>query len=136
MSNIVEVAVADKSLSTLVRSVKAAGLEDTLSNSGPFTFFAPDNKAFGKLAAGTVEDLIKPENKNKLTGILNYHVINGKIYSRNFVDGQKLKTVNGQELTVQIKDGHVRINGAKIMTRDLEASNGVVHALESVVMPA
>lgn len=135
MSNIVEVVIADRNLATMFKSVKAAGLETELSKTGPFTVFAPTDLAFGKLAAGEMTELLKPENKVKLTDILNYHVVNGRNSFKDLTDGQKLKTVNGKELIVHVKDGAVTINGAKIQARDVQASNGVVHSLDTVVMP-
>jgi len=136
MSNIVEVVVADKNLATMLRSVKAAGLEIELSKAGPFTVFAPTDLAFGKLSAGKMTELLKPENKVKLTDILNYHVVEGKTNFKDLKDGQKLKTINGKELDVKVIGGNVTINGAKVQGRDSEASNGVVHSLDTVVMPA
>ena len=136
MSNIVDVVVADKNLATMSKSVKAAQLETELSKPGPFTFFAPTDLAFGKLKAGEVTELLKPENRIKLTGILNYHVVEGKTSFKDFKDGQKLKTLNGKELTVHVANGAVTVNGAKVQARDMQADNGVVHALDTVVIPA
>jgi uncharacterized surface protein with fasciclin (FAS1) repeats len=134
MQNIVEIASGNKDFSTLVAAVVAAGLADTLSGTGPFTVFAPTNAAFAKLPAGTVEELVKPENKEKLTAILTYHVVGAKAMSSGLSDGQKVKTVNGQEITVSI-NGSVKIDGATVVTADLEASNGVIHVIDSVIMP-
>ena len=136
MSNIVDVVVADKNLATMSKSVKAAQLETELSKPGPFTFFAPTDLAFGKLKAGEITELLKPENRIKLTGILNYHVVEGKTNFKDFKDGQKLKTLNGKELLVQVANGAVSVNGAKVQARDMQADNGVVHALDTVVIPA
>jgi uncharacterized surface protein with fasciclin (FAS1) repeats len=136
MSNIVDVVVADKNLATMSKSVKAAQLETELSKPGPFTFFAPTELAFGKLKAGEITELLKPENRIKLTGILNYHVVEGKTNFKDFKDGQKLKTLNGKELLVQVANGAVSVNGAKVQARDMQADNGVVHALDTVVIPA
>ena len=136
MSNIVDVVVADKNLATMSKSVKAAQLETELSKPGPFTFFAPTELAFGKLKAGEITELLKPENRIKLTGILNYHVVEGKTNFKDFKDGQKLKTLNGKELTVHVANGAVTVNGAKVQARDMQADNGVVHALDTVVIPA
>ena len=133
MSNIVDVVVADKNLATMSKSVKAAGLETALAKQGPFTVFAPSEMAFGKLATGVLADWLKPENKMKLTGILNYHVVQGKNNFKDFKDGQKLKTVDGQQLNVKVSNGNVTINGAKVQGRDSEASNGVVHSLDTVM---
>ena len=135
MSNIVDVVVADKNLATMSKSVKAAQLETELSKPGPFTVFAPTDLAFGKLK-DEVTELLKPENRIKLTGILNYHVVEGKTSFKDFKDGQKLKTLNGKELTVHVANGAVTVNGAKVQARDMQADNGVVHALDTVVIPA
>jgi uncharacterized surface protein with fasciclin (FAS1) repeats len=135
MSNIVEVVVADKNLATMMRSLKAAGLEIELSKIGPYTVFAPTDLAFGKLSAGEMTELLKPENKVKLIDILKYHVVEGKTNFKDLKDGQKLKTINGKQLDVKVSSGTVTINGAKIQGRDNEASNGVVYSLDTVVMP-
>ena len=133
MSNIVDVVVADKNLATMLRGVKAAGLETELSKTGPYTVFAPSEMAFGKMAQGELAELLKPENKIKLTGILNNHVVEGKTSFKDFTDGQKLKTVSGKELAVKVTNGSVTINGAAIQGRDNNASNGVVHSLDAVI---
>lgn len=133
MSNVVEVVVADKNLATMSKSVKAAGLETELTKSGPFTVFAPSEMAFGKLATGVLTDWMKPENKIKFAGILNHHVVEGKTNFKDLKDGQKLVTINGRELQVKVLNGEVTINGAKVQSRDVEASNGVVHSLDSVI---
>ena len=132
--NIVEVVVADRNLATMLKSLKAVQLENELSKVGPFTIFAPTDLAFGKLAQGQLAELLKPENKVKLTDILNHHVVKGKTNFKDLVNGQKLKTVNGKELTVEVKDGAVTINGAKIQGRDMEGSNGVVHSMDKVLL--
>lgn len=134
MKNIVEIASGNEDFSTLVAAVVAAGLAETLSGNGPFTVFAPTNEAFAKLPAGTVDELLKPENKEKLAGILTYHVLAGKVMSKDLSDGQKAETVNGQEITVIMEDG-VKIETATVITADLEASNGVIHVIDSVIMP-
>jgi uncharacterized surface protein with fasciclin (FAS1) repeats len=133
MMNIVEVVVADKNLATLLKSFKAVQLENELSKTGPFTIFAPTDLAFGKLANGELTELLKPENKVKFTDILNHHVVKGKTNFKDLVNGQKLKTVNGKELSVEVKNGTVTINGAKIQGRDMEGSNGVVHSMDKVL---
>lgn len=133
--NIVETAMASADHSTLVAAVKAAGLVETLSGAGPFTVFAPTNAAFNALPAGTLDNLLKPESKADLTGILTYHVVPGKIMSSQLSDGQKVKTVNGAELTVNIKDGKVMIDGATVTAADLECFNGVIHVIDAVVTP-
>jgi len=134
MENIVEIASGNKDFTTLVAAVVAAGLAETLSGEGPFTVFAPTNEAFAKLPAGTVEELIKPENKAKLAAILTYHVVAGKALSSDLSDGQLIKTVNGQEVTVSLGD-NVKVDGAVVVTADLEASNGVIHVIDAVIMP-
>jgi len=133
MSNIVEVVVADKNLTTLVKGIKAAGLETELTKSGPYTVFAPSEIAFGKMANGELMELLKPENKVKLTSMLNNHITKGKTNFKDLKDGQKLKTISGKELDVKVSNGNVTINGAKLQGRDNEASNGVVHSLDSVI---
>ena len=134
MKNIVEIASENTDFSTLVAAVVAAGLADTLSGDGPFTVFAPTNEAFAKLPAGTVEELLKPENKEKLAAILTYHVVAGKVMSKDLSNGQKAATVNGQEVTVTIADA-VKVDTATVTAADLEASNGVIHVIDSVIMP-
>lgn len=133
--NVVETAIASPDHTTLIAAVKAAGLVETLSGAGPFTVFAPTNAAFAKLPAGTVDGLLKPEKKADLTKILTYHVVPGSLKAADLKDGQKLKTVEGNELTVSVKDGKVMIDGANVSTADLVASNGVIHVLDAVVMP-
>ena len=133
MSNIVDVVVADKNFATMLRGVKAAGMEVELSKAGPYTVFAPSEMAFGKMPQGALTELLKPENKIKLTGILNNHVIEGKKSFKDLTDGEKLKTLGGKELSVKVINGKVTINGAVIQGRDNEASNGVVHSLDTVI---
>ena len=133
--NIVENAAQSADHSTLVAAVKAAGLAETLSGTGPFTVFAPTNEAFSKLPAGTVDNLLKPEMKNDLTKVLTYHVVPGALRAADLKDGQKLKTVEGSELTVQVKDGMVMIDGATVTIADVISSNGVTHVVNTVVMP-
>ena len=132
--NIVENAANSSDHTTLVAAVKAAGLAETLSGAGPFTVFAPTNEAFNKLPAGTVDNLLKPEMKNDLTSILTYHVVPGAFKAADLKDGQKLKTVQGKELTVSIKDGKVMIDGATVTVADVVSSNGVTHVIDAVVM--
>ena len=139
--NIVENAVHSKDHTTLVAAVKAAGLVDTLQSKGPFTVFAPTNAAFGKLPAGTVDTLVKPENKATLTKILTYHVVPGKLEAASLTDGKKLKTAEGEELTVKLKDGKVWIVDAKggtsmVTISNVNQSNGVIHVVDTVLMPA
>lgn len=133
MSNVVEVVVADKNLATMSKSVIAAGLEAELAKKGPFTVFAPSEMAFGKLPSGLLADWLKPENKIRLMDILNHHVVDGKNNFNDLKDGQKLVTVNGRELQVKVSNKEVTINGAKVQSRDNEASNGVVHSLDTVI---
>ncbi|CAN5565721.1 fasciclin domain-containing protein [soil metagenome] len=134
MKNIVEIASGNENFTTLVAAVVAAGLAETLSGTGPFTVFAPTNEAFAKLPAGTVEELIKPENKAKLAAILTYHVVAGKALSSDLSDGQLVETVNGQKVTVSIGD-NVKVDGAVVTSANLEASNGVIHVIDSVILP-
>lgn len=138
--NIVENAVNSKDHTTLVAAVKAAGLVDTLSSKGPFTVFAPTNAAFGKLPKGTVETLVKPENKATLTKILTYHVVPGKLSAADLTDGKKLTTVEGEELTVKNAGGKVTLTDAKggssnVTIANVNQSNGVIHVVDTVLMP-
>jgi len=130
------VAVASKagSFTTLVAAIKAAGLVETLQGTGPFTVFAPTDEAFTKLPKGTLEDLLKPENKAKLASILTYHVVPGKVMAAD-VKTMMAKTVNGQELDIKVKDGAVTVNNAKVSKTDVPASNGVIHVIDTVLMP-
>ncbi len=132
---VVDIAISSADHTTLVAAVKAAGLVETLSGDGPFTVFAPVNAAFDNLPAGTVENLLKVENKSALAGILTYHVVAGKVLAADLKDGQMIKTVNGQELKVTIKDGKVMINDAVVTAADLSGSNGVVHVIDKVLLP-
>jgi uncharacterized surface protein with fasciclin (FAS1) repeats len=133
--DVVDVAIGSPDHTTLVAAVKAAGLVETLKGAGPFTVFAPTNAAFNALPAGTVDGLLKPESKADLTGILTYHVVAGAVKAADLKDGQKIKTLQGGELTVSIKDGKVMINGANVTAADLAGSNGVVHVIDAVLMP-
>ena len=133
--DIVDIAAGSADHSTLVAAVKAAGLVETLKGAGPFTVFAPTNAAFNALPAGTVDNLLKPENKADLTNVLTYHVVAGTLKAADLTNGQKLKTVQGTDLTVSIKDGKVMINGANVTAADLMASNGVTHVIDAVVLP-
>jgi uncharacterized surface protein with fasciclin (FAS1) repeats len=132
---VVDIAVGSADHSTLVAAVKAADLATTLSGAGPFTVFAPTNAAFDKLPKGTVEGLLKPEKKADLAGILTYHVVAGSIKAADLKDGQVVKTVNGKELKVSIKDGKVSIGGANVTAADLVSGNGVVHVIDAVLLP-
>ncbi len=132
--DIVDTAVGAGNFTTLVAAVTAAGLVDTLKGDGPFTVFAPTDAAFAALPAGTVEDLLKPENKDKLTALLTYHVIAGKVMSTDLTEGMKAATVNGAEVTITL-DGGAKVNGATISTADIVAKNGVIHVIDAVIMP-
>ena len=134
--NIVENAMGSADHTTLVAAVKAAGLVETLSGTGPFTVFAPTNAAFTALPAGTVDNLLKPEMKADLTGVLTYHVVAGAVKAADLTDGQEITTVQGGKLKVSIKDGIVMINGAKVTTADIISSNGVTHVIDAVLLPA
>jgi uncharacterized surface protein with fasciclin (FAS1) repeats len=133
--DIVDNAAGSADHTTLVAAVKAAGLVETLKGAGPFTVFAPTNAAFSALPAGTVDNLLKAENKAKLAGILTYHVVAGAVKAADLKDGQKVKTVQGEELTVSIKDGKVMINGANVTIADVISSNGVTHVIDGVLLP-
>jgi len=133
--DIVDVASASADHTTLVAAVKAAGLVETLKGAGPFTVFAPTNAAFNALPAGTVESLLTPEKKADLTGILTYHVVAGSVKAADLKDGQVVKTLQGGDLKVSIKDGKVMINGANVTAADLSSSNGVIHVIDAVLMP-
>jgi uncharacterized surface protein with fasciclin (FAS1) repeats len=133
--DVVDIAIGSADHTTLVAAVKAAGLVETLKGAGPFTIFAPTNAAFNALPAGTVDGLLKPEKKADLTKILTYHVVSGSVKAADLKDGQKIKTLQGEELTVSIKDGKVKINGANVTTADLAGSNGVIHVIDAVLMP-
>jgi uncharacterized surface protein with fasciclin (FAS1) repeats len=114
--------------------VKAAGLVDTLNSKGPFTVFAPTNEAFAKLPAGTVESLLKPENKDKLAAILTYHVVSGKVLAADVVKLKSAKTVNGKAVTINTAKG-VKVNDASVTATDIKASNGVIHVIDTVLIP-
>lgn len=138
--DIVDTAVGAKKFETLVTAVKAAGLVDTLKSKGPFTVFAPLDSAFAKLPKGTVGELVKPENKKKLTGILTYHVISGKVMAADAValakKGAEAKTVQGSTIKLTMKDGAVYVNGAKVVKTDIVCKNGVIHVIDSVIIPS
>ena len=133
--DIVDTAVGAGKFNTLVAAVKAAGLVETLKGTGPFTVFAPTDEAFGKLPKGTVEDLLKPENKAKLVSILTYHVVSGKVMSKDLAGKtMKAKSVQGAEISIDAtKD--VMIDKAKVVTADIETSNGVIHIIDAVILP-
>lgn len=131
---VVSIAVGSPDHTTLVAAVKAAGLVETLSGTGPFTIFAPTNAAFAKLPAGTVESLLLPENKEKLIAVLTYHVVPGKVMAADVKPGE-VKTVNGKAATISVKYGAPHIDGAKIIATDLVGSNGVIHVIDTVILP-
>ncbi len=134
-ADIVDTAIAAGSFKTLVTAVKAAGLVETLKGKGPFTVFAPTDEAFAKLPAGTVENLLKPENKNQLVAILTYHVFSGKVMSKDLAGKKTMaKSVEGGEISVDATDG-VKVDNAKVVTADIEASNGIIHVIDAVIMP-
>ena len=133
--DIVDTAVAAGQFKTLAAALTAAGLVDTLKGHGPFTVFAPTDAAFAKLPAGTVENLLKPENKAQLTAILTYHVVPGKVMAADVVKLKEAKTVNGNMLQVKVNGSEVMINDANVTATDIAASNGVIHVIDSVVLP-
>lgn len=133
--DIVDLAVSTDFLSTLVAAVQAGDLVDVLKGDGPFTVFAPTNEAFAALPEGTVESLLKPENKDQLVAVLTYHVVPGKVMSTDLSNGMKAATVQGSDITVNIGDNGVMINDAKVTTADIEAANGVVHVINKVILP-
>jgi uncharacterized surface protein with fasciclin (FAS1) repeats len=133
--NIVDTAVAAGQFKTLAAALGAAGLVETLTGAGPFTVFAPTDAAFAKLPAGTVENLLKPENKAQLTAILTYHVVPGQVMAADVVKIKEAKTVNGKMLQVKVNGSNVMINDAKVTATDIAASNGVIHVIDSVVLP-
>ena len=133
--DIVGLAVDTDILSTLVAAVKAGELVETLQGDGPFTVFAPTNEAFNQLPAGTLENLLKPENKDQLVAILTYHVVPGKVMSSDLSDGLTTATVNGAEVAFEVKDSGVSVNQAKVVKADIEANNGVVHVIDKVILP-
>lgn len=133
--DIVDVAAANGSFNTLVAAVKAGGLVETLKGDGPFTVFAPTDEAFAKLPEGTVEMLLKPENKDKLVEILTYHVVSGKVMSTDVVKITSAPSIQGKMLMVEVIDGNVMINKAKIIMADVKASNGVIHVIDTVLIP-
>jgi uncharacterized surface protein with fasciclin (FAS1) repeats len=133
-ADIVDVAVKAGSFKTLVAAVKAAGLVDVLKGDGPFTVFAPTDEAFKKLPEGTVESLLKPENKDKLASILKYHVIPAKVMAKDVKSG-KVKTVLGKEVNINASEWGVKVDNAKVIKTDVAASNGVIHVIDQVILP-
>jgi uncharacterized surface protein with fasciclin (FAS1) repeats len=132
--SIVSVASEAGNFKTLVAAIQAAGLAETLQGDGPFTVFAPTDAAFAKLPAGTVENLLKPENRDKLVAILTYHVVPGKVMAAD-VKTSKAATVNGQKLDIKVANGKVTVDGAQVVATDVAAGNGVIHVIDTVVLP-
>jgi uncharacterized surface protein with fasciclin (FAS1) repeats len=133
--DIVETAVAAGSFKTLATALQAAGLSGTLKGKGPFTVFAPTDDAFAKLPAGTVESLLKPENKGKLKAILLYHVVSGEVTAAQVVKLSSAKTLNGQDVKIMVNNDTVMVNDAKVVKADVMASNGVIHVIDTVLIP-
>lgn len=136
MPDIIDTAVAAGTFKTLAAAVSAAGLVETLKGPGPFTVFAPNDAAFAKLPAGTVDSLVKPENKAKLSGILTYHVVAGKVLAADVVKLNSAETVNGQSAKVAVVDGKVKLDGATVIATDILCDNGVIHVIDSVITPS
>jgi uncharacterized surface protein with fasciclin (FAS1) repeats len=133
--DIVDVAVEAGSFNTLAAALQAADLIDTLKSDGPFTVFAPTDAAFAKLPAGTVETLLKPENKDQLIAVLTYHVVPGKVSSSEVVELASARTVNGQEIRIKVRNGTVFIDNATVAQVDIAASNGIIHVIDEVILP-
>src|SRR5512142_812393 len=133
-ADIVDTAVAAGQFNTLAKALQAAGLVETLQGKGPFTVFAPTDEAFAKLPAGTVEDLLKPENKEKLVAILKYHVVPGKVLAAD-VKTMEAKTAQGQSVKLKVSDAGVTVDNAKVIKTDLLAENGVIHVIDTVILP-
>jgi uncharacterized surface protein with fasciclin (FAS1) repeats len=134
--DIVDTAVAAGQFNTLAAALEAADLIGTLKGDGPFTVFAPTDAAFAKLPEGTVETLLKPENRDQLIAILTYHVVPGKVEAADVVNLDEATTVNGQDVQITVADNGVQINNAKVIKTDIEASNGVIHVIDTVILPA
>jgi len=133
--DIVDTAIADGRFKTLVAAVEAAGLVETLKGEGPFTVFAPTDEAFAKLPAGTLDTLLKPENKQQLADILLYHVVAGKVMATDVVKLSEAETALGQNVTIRTEDGKVIINDAQVILTDIETANGVIHVIDTVILP-
>jgi uncharacterized surface protein with fasciclin (FAS1) repeats len=133
--DIVDTAVEAGNFQTLAAALGAAGLVETLKGEGPFTVFAPTDDAFAKLPAGTVEDLLKPENKDRLTAILTYHVVPGEFMAADVVGLSEAETVNGQSIEISVEGSMVHVNDATVVATDIDASNGVIHVIDSVILP-
>jgi uncharacterized surface protein with fasciclin (FAS1) repeats len=133
--SIADVAAGNEDFSTLVAALKAAGLVEVLSGEGPFTVFAPTNAAFDKLPAGTVESLLEPANRDKLKAVLTYHVVAGKVMAEDVVELDSATTVEGSDVAIKVKDGKVYVDDAQVVSTDIAASNGVIHVIDSVILP-
>lgn len=133
--DIVDVAVANGQFNTLAAALEAADLVDTLKGAGPFTVFAPTDAAFAALPAGTVESLLKPENRDQLIAVLTYHVVPGRVTAADVVKLDAATTVNGQAVAIEVVDGGVQIDGASVVIADVDASNGVIHVIDAVILP-
>ena len=133
--DIVDTAVAAGQFETLAAALGAADLVDTLKGEGPFTVFAPTDEAFAKLPAGTIETLLKPENRDQLVAILTYHVVAGKVKAADVVKLSEATTVNGAKVAITVADGGVRVNDANVIATDIKASNGVIHVIDTVILP-
>ena len=133
--DIVDTAVAAGNFKTLATALKAADLVETLKGKGPFTVFAPTDEAFAKLPKGTVEDLLKPENKKKLAGILTYHVVAGKVMAADVVKLTEATTVQGSKVSIKVTDGKVTVDAANVVKTDIGCSNGVIHVIDAVILP-
>ncbi len=134
-NDIVATAAGNDSFKTLVAAVKAAGLVETLQGEGPFTVFAPTDDAFAKLPPGTVDNLLKPENKDQLIAVLTYHVVPGRVYASDVVKLSTAKTVNGESVSIEVSDSGVKVDDATVVATDIDASNGVIHVIDSVILP-
>lgn len=135
--DIVDIAVGDGRFNTLVTALKAADLVDTLKGKGPFTVFAPTDEAFAKLPKGTLEDLLKPENKEKLADILTFHVTPGKVTAQDAIklNGKEVTMANGKKAKIEVKNNEVYINGAKVIITDIQGKNGIIHVIDTVIIP-
>ncbi|MFC0806521.1 fasciclin domain-containing protein [Ensifer sp. P24N7] len=133
--DVVDTAIAAGQFETLAAALEAAGLVATLKGTGPFTVFAPTDEAFAKLPAGTVENLLKPENKQKLTAILTYHVVAGKVMAADVAGLDQAKSVNGKMIDIEVEGSTVKVNDAAVTAADIAASNGVIHVIDEVIMP-
>ncbi|MES1216281.1 MAG: fasciclin domain-containing protein [Bacteroidota bacterium] len=134
MSNLTQVVNVDKNLKTLKKGMHASDMDQLLSSTGPFTFFAPSDLAFEKLEQGMMDSLLEPKNKAKLTDLMNNHIVNGKIVYQDLKDGDKLTTLNGKELLIEVKNGKVHIGGSTILPREARISNGVMHLSDTAIL--